>query len=120
MNKEMIINSSDSGVEIALLENKRLVELHYEQNNSAFAVGDLYLGKVKKLMPGLNAAFVDVGYEKDAFLHYTDLSPYIRSLIKFTQSAMRSPGNFDFARFSNEAEIVKTGKITDVFNGKPE
>lgn len=120
MNKELIINSSDTGVEIALLENKKLVELHYEQNNSAFAVGDLYLGKVKKLMPGLNAAFVDVGYEKDAFLHYTDLSPYIRSLVKFTSLAMRDTGNFDFGKFHNETEIVKTGKITDVFNGKPE
>ncbi len=116
----MIINSSDSGVEIALLENKKLVELHYEQNNTAFAVGDLYLGKVKKLMPGLNAAFVDVGYEKDAFLHYTDLSPYIRSLVKFTQEAMKDTTGFDFGKFQNETEIVKTGKITEVFNGKPE
>lgn len=120
MNKELIINSSDSGVEIALLEDKKLVELHYEQNNSAFAVGDLYLGKVKKLMPGLNAAFVDVGYEKDAFLHYTDLSPYIRSLVKFTSLATNDTSGFDFGKFQNETEIVKTGKITDVFNGKPE
>lgn len=118
----MIINASDDGVEIALLENKKLVELHYEHNNSAFAVGDLYLGKVKKLMPGLNAAFVDVGYEKDAFLHYTDLSPYIRSLLKFTQSAIKSnhPDGLDFSKFQNEAEILKTGKITDVLNQKPE
>jgi len=122
MNKEMIINSSDDGVEIALLENKKLVELHYEHNNSAFAVGDLYLGKVKKLMPGLNAAFVDVGYEKDAFLHYTDLSPYVRSLLKFTQTAIKdnTPDGFDFGKFQNEQEILKTGKITDVLNQKPE
>lgn len=118
----MIINSSDDGVEIALLENKKLVELHYEQNNSAFAVGDLYLGKVKKLMPGLNAAFVDVGFEKDAFLHYTDLSPYVRSLLKFTKNAIHSnhPDGLDFSKFQNEAEILKTGKITDVLNQKPE
>lgn len=122
MNKEMVINASDSGVAIALLEDKKLVELHYERNNSAFAVGDLYLGKVKKLMPGLNAAFVDVGYEKDAFLHYTDLSPYVRSLIKFTHAARfdTSPQGFDFGSFKNEPEILKTGKITDVFNPKPE
>jgi len=122
MNKEMIINASADGVEIALLEDKKLVELHYEHNNSAFAVGDLYLGKVKKLMPGLNAAFVDVGYEKDAFLHYTDLSPYIKSLLKFTQTAIRdnNPDGFDFGKFQNEQEILKTGKITDVLNQKPE
>ncbi len=122
MNKEMIINASADGVEIALLEDKKLVELHYEHNNSAFAVGDLYLGKVKKLMPGLNAAFVDVGYEKDAFLHYTDLSPYIKSLLKFTQTAIKDthPEGFDFGKFQNEQEILKTGKITDVLNQKPE
>lgn len=118
----MIINSSLEGVEIALLEDKKLVELHYEQTNSAFDVGDLYLGKVKKLMPDLNAAFVDVGYEKDAFLHYTDLSPYIRSLLKFTRVATNTPSDehFDFSKFKNEPEILKTGKITEVFQHKPE
>lgn len=122
MNKELIINASDEGVEIALLEDKKLVELHYERGQDKFAVGDLYLGKVKKLMPGLNAAFVDVGYEKDAFLHYTDLSPYIRSLLKFTR--MCQDGNItwgeDFGKFKNEGDIVKTGKITEVLNNRPE
>lgn len=123
MNKEMIINASEGGVAIALLEDKKLVELHYEQNETAFAVGDLYLGKVKRLMPGLNAAFVDVGYEKDAFLHYTDLSPYIRSLLKFTHEAIKSKPSApppDFSKFRNEPEILKTGKITDILNQKPE
>src|SRR5690606_22890392 len=122
MIKEMIIDASDDGVEIALLENKKLVELHYEQRNAEFEVGDLYLGKVKKLMPDLNAAFVDVGYEKDAFLHYTDLSPYIRSLIKFTKTAVNTSAEerFDFSKFRVEPEIVKTGKITEVFQNKPE
>lgn len=122
MNKELIINSSGDGVEIALLEDKRLVELHYERGQDKFAVGDLYLGKVKKLMPGLNAAFVDVGYEKDAFLHYTDLSPYFRSLMKFTKHALQgdTPWGHDFGKFPNEHEIIKTGKITDLLNHKPE
>lgn len=118
----MVIDASDKGVAIALLEDKKLVELHYEQSVTAFAVGDLYLGKVKKLMPGLNAAFVDVGFEKDAFLHYTDLSPYVRSLIKFTQAARfdTNPDGFDFGNFKNDPEILKTGKITEIFNPKPE
>src|SRR5690606_10004134 len=122
MNKELIINSSGEGVEIALLEDKKLVELHFEKGQNEFAVGDLYLGKVKKLMPGLNAAFVDVGYEKDAFLHYTDLSPYFRSLLKFTKQSLDGNttwGN-DFGKFKNDAEILKTGKITEVVNHKPE
>lgn len=119
MNKELIINAAPAGVEIALLEDKKLVELHHEKADASFAVGDLYLGKVKKLIPGLNAAFVDVGFEKDAFLHYTDLSPYARSLLKFTQQAMASEGEFDFAQFQTEPEIVKTGKINEVLGQKP-
>ena len=121
MNKELIINAASVGVEIALLEDKKLVELHHEKADASFAVGDLYLGKVKKLIPGLNAAFVDVGFEKDAFLHYTDLSPYARSLLKFTHQAMNDnpQGEFDFSQFQTESEIVKTGKINEVLGQKP-
>ncbi|MGZ3924253.1 MAG: Rne/Rng family ribonuclease [Flavisolibacter sp.] len=121
MNKELIINSTGHGVDIAMLEDKKLVELHTEKTDARFAVGDLYLGKVKKLIPGLNAAFVDVGFEKDAFLHYTDLSPYARSLLKFTQTAMndKSADVFDFGQFQVEPEIIKTGKINEVLSGKP-
>jgi ribonuclease G len=121
VNKELIINAVPTGVEIAFLEDKKLVELHSEKTDANFAVGDLYLGKVKKLTPGLNAAFVDVGFEKDAFLHYTDLSPYIRSLLKFTQLAtqLKEGQTFDFSKFTIEPEILKSGKINEVLNGKP-
>src|SRR5687768_6655755 len=121
LNKELIINAAPQGVEIALLEDKKLVELHSEKNDARFAVGDLYLGKVKKLIPGLNAAFVDVGFEKDAFLHYTDLSPYAKSLLKFTQFSIIHKGDIiaDFGIFENESEIIKTGKINEVLGGKP-
>jgi len=121
MNKDLIINATPTGVDIALLEDNKLVELHSEKTDSRFAVGDLYLGKVKKLMPGLNAAFIDLGYEKDAFLHYTDLSPYVKSLLKFTQLAMNQSGEqaMDFSKFEIEPEIIKTGKITEVLSGKP-
>jgi len=121
VNKELIINSAPTGVEIALLEDKKLVELHQESHDASFTVGDLYLGKVKKLVPGMNAAFVDVGFEKDGFLHYTDLSPYVRSILKFTAQSVsdKSEGIPDFGKFQTEAEIIKTGKISEVLNGKP-
>jgi ribonuclease G len=121
LNKELIINAAPQAVEIALLEDKKLVELHNENANASFAVGDLYLGKVKKLIPGLNAAFVDVGFEKDAFLHYTDLSPYVRSILKFTRMAQndKSETGFNFPEMAMEPEIIKTGKISEVLNGKP-
>ena len=120
VNKDLIINSSPEGVEIALLEEKKLVEIHNEKLDARWSVGDLYLGKVKKIIPGLNAAFVDVGFEKDAFLHYTDLSPYIKSIIKYTQQATADENNqFDFSKFQSAPEIIKTGKISEVLNGKP-
>ncbi|MEN9371674.1 MAG: hypothetical protein RLZZ64_749, partial [Bacteroidota bacterium] len=121
LNKELIIHSTAQGVQIALLEDKKLVELHHEKADASFAVGDLYLGKVKKLIPGLNAAFVDVGFEKDAFLHYTDLSPYARSILKFTNHSINTPVDKqqDFAQFTVEPEIVKTGKINEVMGQKP-
>jgi ribonuclease G len=121
LNKELIINSTSTGVEIALLEDKKLVELHNEKTDATFGVGDIYLGKVKKLIPGLNAAFIDVGFEKDAFLHYTDLSPYARSILKFTQLCIndKSDNGVDFNKFEVEPEIVKTGKINEVLGGRP-
>ncbi|MFA8300472.1 MAG: ribonuclease E/G [Hyphomicrobiales bacterium] len=117
MNKELIIDSNGSEVEIALLEEKFLVELHKESNNSNYSVGDVYLGRVKKIMPGLNAAFVDVGYEKDAFLHYLDLGPQVRSLNKFSKMAMSGKASApSMASFRLEPDIEKTGKITQVLN----
>ncbi len=115
MNKELIINSESSEVEIALLEDKSLVELHKEKSNSGFAVGDIYLGKVRKIMPGLNAAFINVGYEKDAFLHYLDLGPQVLSLNKLVrltlQGRMKSTS---LDKFRLEKDIEKTGKINNV------
>ncbi len=121
LNKELIINSTPQGIEIALLEDKKLVEIHNDKTDASFGVGDVYLGKVKKLIPGLNAAFIDVGFEKDAFLHYTDLSPYARSILKFTQLSIheKSETSFDFSKFEVEPEIIKTGKINEVLSGKP-
>ena len=83
MKSELIVDVQANDVSIALLEDGRLVSLQKEARNIAYAVGDIYLAKVKKLMPGLNAAFVNVGYEKDAFLHYLDLGPHFASYSTF-------------------------------------
>ncbi|MCX6249502.1 MAG: Rne/Rng family ribonuclease [Bacteroidetes bacterium] len=115
MNKELIINSTSGEAEIALLEEKLLVELNKEKSNNEFSVGDIYLGRVKKIMPGLNAAFVDVGFGKDAFLHYLDLGPQVNSLMKFIKFAQSATsGQFSIEDFRMEEDIQKTGKITQV------
>ncbi len=121
MEKELIINATPTQVEIALMENNKLVELHFQKTNTNFTVGDIFLGKVKKMMPSLNAAFVDIGHKRDAFLHYTDLGPQLRSLIKFTNGAMTGGINTHLMEnFKLEADIIKTGKIEQVLSkGQP-
>jgi ribonuclease G len=116
LNKELIINASQSSdIEIALVEDGLLVELHHQKTNTNFTVGDIFLGRVKKLMPGLNAAFVDIGHKKDAFLHYTDLGPQLRSLVKYTQGVTTGSINtHQLDNFKPEADIIKTGKIDQV------
>ncbi|HLG03299.1 MAG TPA: Rne/Rng family ribonuclease [Bacteroidia bacterium] len=118
MSNELIIDASGNEVVIALLDDKRLVELNREKTNSQFAVGDIYLGRVRKVMPGLNAAFVDVGYEKDAFLHYFDLGPQVLSLNKFVRMTIsQKQKHAALAYFKPEHDIQKDGKITDVLQG---
>ncbi|MCX6228039.1 MAG: Rne/Rng family ribonuclease [Bacteroidia bacterium] len=115
MSNELIIDVSPSHVEIALLENKKLVELNRESSDLKFAVGDIYLAKVKKIMPGLNAAFVDVGYEKDAFLHYQDLGPQFQTLNKFLKQSTNNRIKLNTElKIHPEPDIQKDGKIADI------
>jgi len=119
LTKDLIINVSKKATEIALLEDNQLVELHQDLNQDDFQVGDLYLGKVKKIMPGLNAAFVDVGHKKDAFLHYTDLGPQIRSLNKYVWESIANKNvQANLNNFKFEPEIIKTGKINQPLTKK--
>lgn len=115
MSNELVISSTPKGDRIALLQDKRLLEYHLEESDSNFTVGDIYLGTVKKLVTGLNAAFVDIGYEKDAFLHYLDLGQNINSLNKFTKDVMAKRVNSGrLSNFTLEPEIDKLGKIDKI------
>jgi ribonuclease G len=117
VNKDLIIDVGDSEIALALLEDKQLIELNKEKQNIKFSVGDIYLGKVKKIMPGLNAAFINVGYERDAFLHYLDLGAQFRSLHKYYSTAIQKQGKIPpVHKFKPENDIDKDGKITDVLN----
>jgi ribonuclease G len=115
VSNELIINSTPKGDRIALLQDKRIVEYHLEESEEHFSVGDIYLGTVKKLVTGLNAAFIDIGYEKDAFLHYLDLGHNINSLNKFTKEVIaKRVQNGSLDGFKMEPEIDKHGKIDKV------
>ena len=114
MSNELIIDVTPSEIVIAHVVEKQLVELSKETSNLQFSVGDIYLGKVKKLMPGLNAAFVDVGYEKEAFLHYLDLGPQIQTLQKYLETAIQRKGKAPpMQKVKPEPEIEKKGKIDE-------
>lgn len=115
MRSELVVNVQPNDIFTALLEDTRLVSLQKESREATYAVGNLYLAKVKKLMPGLNAAFVNVGYEKEAFLHYLDLGSQFRTYSECLKSALndkRSVPNISKLKLSND--IDKHGSITDV------
>ena len=115
MKSELIVDVQASEVSIALLEEGRLVSLQKEARNLAYAVGDIYLAKVKKLMPGLNAAFVNVGYEKDAFLHYLDLGSHFASYEQFVSQLMADKKRLPrLPQMKPLPEIDKHGSIADV------
>ena len=117
MSSELVIDVASKEIVIALLENKQLVELNKEKRNPKFAVGDIYLGRVKRIIPGLNAAFVDVGYSRDAFLHYLDLGPQFRSLDKYLKSSISRKGKApSLQKMKMEQDIDKNGKISDVLS----
>jgi len=114
LSNELIISAAQDGCRIALLKDKQLVEFHEDQQGSKFVVGDIYLGTVKKVVQGLNAAFIDIGYEKDAFLHYLDLGAQFGSLQKFTKLVRAKKitgGRLD--KFQLEKDIDKHGKIAN-------
>ena len=115
MKTELIIRSNSSDIDFALLRDGRLVELNKETSDNKFSVGDIFLAKIGKVMTGLNAAFVNVGYPKDGFLHYHDLGPQVRSLNTFIKKVSTGKfKEFTLKNFRFEEDINKDGSINDV------
>ncbi len=110
MSNNLIISNTDNNYRIALLENNALSEYHVENKNKKINLGDIYIGIVKKLVPGLNAAFIDIGFEKEAFLHYADLGPQVSTIVQFFQK-IKSSHSVSQAKIYSP--LQKEGKITD-------
>jgi ribonuclease G len=114
MRSELVVDVQPNDISIALLEDGRLMSLQKEARNIKYAVGDVYLGRVKKLMPGLNAAFVDIGSDKDAFLHYLDLGSQFSSFNAFVQGAIAENQKVpQISKFKCLPDIDKHGTISD-------
>ena len=121
MTSEVIIDAGQKEISIALLEDKRLVEYQNEPREASFSVGNIYLAKVKKLMPGLNACFVDVGYERDAFLHYLDLGNQFNSYAKYLKQVQSDRRRlFPIAKAQKQPELKKDGSIQTTLTGGQE
>lgn len=119
MKLELIIRSNSSDIDFALLRDGRLIELNNESNDNKISVGDIFLAKAGKVLKGLNASFVNVGYAKDGFLHYHDLGAQINSLNSFLKKI--STGNykdFTLSKFQFEKDIDKGGSIDKVLKPK--
>ena len=115
MTSEVIIDARPKEISIALLEDKCLVEYQNEPREASYAVGNIYAGKVKKLMPGLNACFVDVGSEKDAFLHYLDLGLQFSSYEKYLkQVASDRKKLYPIQKATIQPTLPKEGSIQNI------
>ena len=110
---ELVVDVQQKEISIALMEDKRLVELQKEPRGVSFSVGDIYLARVKKTMPGLNAAFIDVGYSKEAFLHYLDLGTQYASFKKYLKqiTSDRKKQPEPLSKFKMQPDIPKEGSI---------
>ena len=112
MTSEVVIDVQQKEISIALLEDKNLVEYQNEPRSASFSVGNIYVAKVKKLMPGLNACFVDVGYERDAFLHYLDLGSQFNSYEKYLKQVQSDRKKlYPFAKASRLPDLKKDGSV---------
>ena len=113
MNKELVVNVQNDQITIALLEDKNLVELHKDSLQPSYAVGNIYLGRVKKVMQGLNAAFVDIGSGKEAFIHYHDLGEQFATMNNYVKQLLADRKHLPekIKRFPN---LNKDGNIRDV------
>lgn len=119
ISKELIISSQADETQIALLEDQKLVEVHHEKTTDNLSVGDVFLGKVKKVMPGLNAAFVNIGCGKEAFIHYLDLSTHTSTVIDYVDQT-REGKKCDIGHFNYMPALDKAGQISDVLTvGQP-
>ncbi len=115
MTSEVIIDAGPKEISIALLEDKNLVEYQSEPRSASFSVGNIYIGKVRKLMPGLNACFVDVGSEKDAFLHYLDLGLQFSSYEKYLkQVASDRKKLYPIQKATRQPDLPKEGSIQNM------
>lgn len=110
MTSEVIVDVQPRDISIALLEDKRLVEFQKEGRSEHFSVGNIYLAKVKKIMPGLNACFVNVGYERDAFLHFQDLGVHFHAYEKYLKLLDKGK-NLPLSKVGKEPDLEKEGSI---------
>lgn len=115
MRSELVVDVKSKDISIALVEDNKLVSLQKESRDALYAVGNIYIAKVKKLMPGLNAAFLNVGYERDAFLHYLDLGSQFSTYCEYVKNALADKKHVpNLSKMKSLPDINKQGTISEV------
>jgi ribonuclease G len=115
VSNELYIEVTPQDERIAFLQDKKLTEFYQEKKGKNIVVGDIFVGTVRKILPGNNAAFLDICLEKDAFVHYSDLGPNIRSFSKFSRIGLQgSLSGTGLEKFQYEPETIKTGNVSEV------
>ena len=116
MEKDLLVDVGPSEVRLALMENHRLIEYSREPSEGrSFTVGDVFLGRVKKLLPQLNAAFVDIGDSKEGFIHYLDLGLHFKAFDDFVRNSNANRNLKDlYSGIPLDDVVGKEGRIEDV------
>lgn len=118
MSLELVIRSNWDGVDFALLNYGRLVEFNKENRNNKISVGDIFFARVRKILPNLNACFVDLGCDVGGFLHYHDLGAFIHNFNDFVRGASEQKKQSSLDNYKKYPKIQKDGNIQDVLKAK--
>ncbi len=115
MKSELVVDVQSSEITTAFVEDGRLAEINREPRDMNWSVGNIYFGRIKKIMPALNAAFVDIGHEKDAFLHYLDLGSQFSTVYDYTNKVVTDKKHLPpFPKAPTQTIVGKMGSIEDV------
>lgn len=114
MANKIIFNVTNEYNNILLLKDNEITEYYKDRKEGNYVVGDIYLGRVVRFAPSMNAAFVDVGDERNGFLHYSDLSPSLKTVSSFIDKTLKKKQKIDMSSLTLAPLINKNGKINDV------
>jgi ribonuclease G len=105
MNKEMIISANDHDTRVAILEEDQVVEIFIERERQRGVVGNIYKGRVSKVLPGMQSSFVDIGLERDAFLYVSEVVNTVEEFDRLESGDEDEPAMAAVAELPSDAPV---------------